>query len=176
MPEFNPVVAIFADHQGAEAAVKKLAAEGIDMKHLSVVGQGYHSDEKVTGFYNAGDRIKFWGRNGAFWGGLWGWLFGAVFVSIPVVGHVVVLGYLAAMVISAVEGAVVVGGLSVLGAALYSSGVPKDSILAYETALKTDKFLIMVRGPVEEVTRAKAILATFSPSRLDLHESSVVPV
>ena len=73
------VVAVFSDHQQAETAVRKLAASGIDMKHLSVVGQGYHSDEKVVGFYNAGDRIKFWGKRGAFWGGLWGWLFGGVF-------------------------------------------------------------------------------------------------
>jgi hypothetical protein len=32
------------------------------------------------------------------------------------------------MVISAIEGAVVLGGLSALGAALYSTGIPKDSV------------------------------------------------
>jgi hypothetical protein len=171
--ESNAVIAVFADHQGAEAAVKKLADAGIDMKHLSVVGKGYHTDEKVVGFYNVGDRIKFWGKRGAFWGGLWGWLFGGVFMMIPVVGHVVVLGYLATMVISAIEGAIVVGGLSALGAALYSSGIPKDSVLAYESAVKADGFLVMAHGPAEEVARAKAILGTLSPSRVDLHESAV---
>ena len=40
-----------------------------------------------------------------------------------------VLGYLATVVASAVEGAIVVGGLSVLGAALAGIGVPKDSVL-----------------------------------------------
>jgi hypothetical protein len=173
MTEPNAVIAVFADHQGAEAAVKKLADAGIDMKHLSVVGKGYHTDEKVVGFYNVGDRIKFWGKRGAFWGGLWGWLFGGVFMMIPVVGHVVVLGYLATMVISAIEGAIVVGGLSALGAALYSSGIPKDSVLAYESAVKADGFLVMAHGPAEEVARAKAILGTLSPSRVDLHESAV---
>ena len=139
------------------------------MKHLSVVGKGYHTDEKVVGFYNVGDRIKFWGKRGAFWG----WLFGGVFMMIPVVGHVVVLGYLATMVISAIEGAIVVGGLSALGAALYSSGIPTDSVLAYESAVKADGFLVMAHGPAEEVARAKAILGTLSPSRVDLHESAV---
>jgi hypothetical protein len=143
------------------------------MKHLSVVGKGYHTDEKVVGFYNVGDRIKFWGKRGAFWGGLWGWLFGGVFMMIPVVGHVVVLGYLATMVVSAIEGAIVVGGLSALGAALYSSGIPKDSVVAYESAVKADGFLVMAHGPAEEVERAKAILGTLSPSRVDLHESAV---
>jgi hypothetical protein len=172
MTDLNAVVAVFADHQGAEGAVKKLADAGIDMKHLSVVGKGYHTDEKVVGFYNAGDRIKFWGKRGAFWGGLWGWLFGGVFMFIPVVGHVVVLGYLATMVMSAIEGAVVVGGLSALGAALYSTGIPKDSVVAYETALKADNFLVMAHGPAEEMARAKAILGTLNPSRIDLHEGA----
>jgi hypothetical protein len=169
MTEFNAVIAVFADHQGADAAVKKLADAGIDMKHLSIVGQGYHTDEKVVGFYNMGDRMKFWGTRGAFWGGLWGWFMGGIFMIIPGVGHVVVLGYLATMAISAMEGAVVVGGLSTLGAALYSSGIPKDSVVAYESALKADKFLVTAHGPAEEMGRAKAILGTLNPSRLDLH-------
>jgi len=163
---------VFADHEGAEAAVKKLADAGIDMKHLSVVGKGYHTDEKVVGFYNTGDRVKFWGKRGAFWGGLWGWLFGGVFMTIPVLGNVVVLGYLGAMVIAAIEGAVVVGGLSALGAALYSSGIPKNSVIAYETAVKADGFLVTAHGPSEEMVRAKGILGALNPLRVDLHESA----
>jgi hypothetical protein len=174
MTDNNAVIAVFTDHPGAEAAVKKLADAGIDIKHLSVVGKGYHTDEKVVGFYNTGDRVKFWGKRGAFWGGLWGWLFGGVFMFIPVVGHVVVLGYLASMVVSAVEGAVVVGGLSALGAALYSSGIPKDSVIAYETAITADGFLVTAHGPAEEMARAKAILGTLGASRVDLHESAAV--
>ena len=173
MTEPNSVVAVFPDHKSAEAAVKKLAGEGIDMKHLSVVGKGYHTDEHVVGFYNAGDRIKFWGANGAFWGGLWGWLAGGVFITATGVGPVVVVGYLAAVVISAIEGAVVVGGLSALGAALFSIGIPKDSIVAYETDLKADKFLVMARGPADEMARAKSILATFKPARVNDHAMAV---
>ena len=90
-------------------------------------------------------------------------------MAIPVVGHVIVLGYLAAMAVSAVESAVVVGGLSALGAALYGIGVPKDSVIQYETALKADSFLVMAHGGAEEIVRAKAILGTANPSRLDVH-------
>jgi hypothetical protein len=71
LEQLDAVVAVFVDHQDAEAAVRKLADSGFDMTHFSIVGQGYHSEEKVVGFYNTGDRIKFWGKNGAFWGGLW---------------------------------------------------------------------------------------------------------
>jgi len=169
MQVVDTVVAVFGNHNAAEAAVKKLAQAGFEMKNLSVVGQGYHKEEKVVGFYNAGDRIKFWGARGAFWGGFWGLFFGGLFMTIPVVGHVIVLGYLAAMAVSAVETAALVGGVSALGAALYSIGIPKNSVIEYEAALKADGFLVMAHGPAAEVARAQAILGTVDPSRLDVY-------
>jgi hypothetical protein len=83
---------------------------------------------------------------------LWGLLFGGIFVTVTGVAPVVVLGYLAAMVVSGIEIAVVVGGLSALGAALYSIGIPKDSVINYETAVKADGFLVMAHGTAEEKT------------------------
>jgi hypothetical protein len=41
----DAVVAVFSDHPAAEAAVKKLAAAGFEMKHLSVAGKGYRTEE-----------------------------------------------------------------------------------------------------------------------------------
>ena len=171
-PKTDSVIAVFADHNAAEAAVKKLTAAGFEMKNLSVVGKGYQTDEKVVGFYNMGDRIKFWGKRGAFWGGFWGLFLGGLFMTIPVVGHVVVLGYLATILIAGIENAVLVGGLSALGAALYSIGIPKDSVIQYETALKADSFLVMAHGTAEEMARAKTILGTANPSRVDVHEGA----
>ena len=156
----DTVIAVFADHNAAEAAVKNLAAAGFEMKNLSVVGKGYQTDEKVVGFYNEGDRIKFWGTRGAFWGGLWGLFFGGLFLTIPVVGHVIVLGYLASMAVYGIGNAIVVGGLSALGAALYGIGIPKDSVIQYETAVKADNYLVMAHGAAAEIARAKEILGT----------------
>jgi hypothetical protein len=170
----DTVVAVFANHPAAEAAVKTLTAGGFEMKNLSVVGKGYHTDEKVVGFYNMGDRVKFWGTRGAFWGGFWGLFFGGLFMTIPIIGHVVVLGYLATVVAAGIENAVIVGGLSALGAAIYSIGVPKDSVLQYETAVKTDSFLVMAHGPASDIARAKTILGTTNPTRLDVHAGTKV--
>ena len=175
MADVDVAIAVYPDHPAAEAAIKKLTAEGFAMKSLSLVGKGYHTDEKVMGFYNVGDRVKFWGSRGAFWGGFWGLFFGGLFLTIPVVGHVVILGYLAAAAISAIEGAVVVGGLSALGAALYSIGVPKDSVVQYETSLKADDFLVMAHGSQAEVARARAVLGTTNPLRLDVHSAAKTP-
>ena len=169
MENTDTVIAVFHEHAAAETAIKKLTSAGFDMKNLSVVGKGYHTDKKVVGFYSTGDRVKFWGSRGAFWGGFWGLFLGGIFMSVPVIGHVVVLGYLATILISGIENAVVVGGLSAIGAALYSVGVPKDSVIQYETALKADNFLVMARGPAAEIARAKTILGTVNPSRLQVH-------
>jgi len=169
MQNVGSVIAVFPDHHGAEEAVKTLSRAGFEIKNLSVVGKGYHMEEKIAGFYNTGDRVKFWGSRGAFWGGFWGLFFGGVFLALPVVGHVVVVGYLAAMVVAAVENAVLVGGLSAIGAALFSIGIPKDSVIQYEASIQTDEFLVMARGSNVEMLRAKELLATVKPLRNDLY-------
>ena len=140
------------------------------MKKLSVVGKDYHTEENVVGFYNAGDRMKFWGKLGAFWGGLWGILFGSAFFVIPGLGQLVVLGPLVMIIVGALQGAVVTGGLTALGAGLYSIGIPKDSIIKYETALKSDKFLVIAHGPASDVAKAKSILESTSKEDLVVHQ------
>ena len=144
MSEQNAVVAIYGTHDGAEEAVKELQRAGIDMRTLSIVGKGTHTDEHAIGYYNAGDRMKYWGKTGAFWGGFRGLLFGSAFFAIPGVGPVLAAGPVVAWIVAELEGAVVVGGVSVIGAGLYSIGIPKDSVVRYELAIKTDKFLVMV--------------------------------
>ncbi|MFM0339830.1 hypothetical protein [Paraburkholderia fungorum] len=80
--------------------------------------------------------MKLWGKYGAFWGGLWGPLFGGLFLSIPVLGPIVAFGPLAAMIVAAVEGAVVVGTLSALGSTLVGLGLPVDKAVHYEAAIR----------------------------------------
>jgi hypothetical protein len=170
MERIDIAVARFPDHTQAETAVKALAQAGLDMKQLSIVGRGYHTEENVVGFYNAGGRMRFWGKYGAFWGSLWG-LFGAgIFLSTPITGPVMALGALAVIILSAVEGALAFGGSSAIGAAIYSMGIPENSVLAYESALKADSFLVFVHGTAGDVAHAKALLATAKPTHLDVHE------
>jgi uncharacterized membrane protein len=169
MSEKNSVVAIYATHSQAEEAVKELQRSGFDMKKMSIVGKDYHTDEHVVGYYNAGDRMKYWGKQGAFWGGIWGMLFGAAFFAIPGIGPVLVAGPLVAWIVGALEGAVVVGGLSALGAGLYSIGIPKDSVVKYELALKSDKFLLLAHGTADEVAKARDIMKTTHAVEVALH-------
>ena len=163
-------VVTYPTHTAAETAIKELEQAGFDMKKLSIVGRDYHTDEQVVGYYNTGDRIKYWGKAGAFWGGLWGWVFGSAFFFIPGIGPLVIAGPLVGWLVGALEGAVVVGGLSAIGACLYSQGIPKDSILQYETALKNDKYLVIAHGSSEDAAAAKEILHRTTPETLENHD------
>jgi hypothetical protein len=180
MLDYSAVVAVYDKHDTAEVAIRKIAEAGLDMKHFSIIGKGYHSEEQVIGFYSAGDRVKFWGSRGAYWGGLWGLLFGGLMLTVPVIGPVVVLGHLAAVVFAAVssgvEGAVVVGGMSALSAAIFSIGIPHDSVLNYEQAIKADRFLILAHGPTSEMERAKTLLLATGPMQLDVHLDAKQPI
>lgn len=169
MNKNNSIVATYLSHAEAEAAIKELQQGGFDMKKLSIVGRDYHTDEHVVGYYNVGDRMKAWGKTGAFWGGLWGLLFGSAFFWIPSLGPLLVAGPLVSWIVGALEGAVVVGGLSAVGASLFNLGIPKDSIVQYETALKTGKFVLIAHGTIYDTTHAKEILNRTKPETLEHH-------
>ena len=159
MTENNSIVATYISHTVAEAAIRELQHFGFDMQKLSIVGKDTHTDEHVVGFYNVGDRMKYWGKLGAFWGWVWGCFFGSALFMIPGIGPLIVAGPLVVGIVGALESAAVVGGLSALGAGLIGLGIPKDSILQYETALKTDKFLVIAHVSGDEIARAKEVLS-----------------
>ena len=101
--------------------------------------------------------MKSWGATGAFWGGMWSLLFGSAFFLIPGIGPLLAAGPVVTWIVGGLEGAFVVGGVSVLGAALVSIGIPDDSIIEYETQIKTGKFVVIahdVQGKLD-----KAIIA-----------------
>jgi hypothetical protein len=116
--------------------------------------------------------MKYWGKVGAFWGGFWGLLFGSAAFAIPGIGPLLVAGPLVGWIIAGLEGAAVVGGVSAIGAGLVSIGIPKDSVLKYEVALKTDKFILVVHGTAVEVAKAKDIIAGTEHSYYSVHGES----
>jgi hypothetical protein len=173
MGSTDVIIATFSEHQAADAAVKKLIAAGFIPRDLSVVGKADHPRDSATGISNLDDRVKIWGIRGAFWGGLWGLLFGGLILTLPISGNLIVLGILASTVVSVLEDATIVGGLSALCAALYSLGVPQGKIPQYESDLNAGNLLVMVHGSAEKVADARRILETTGPSRLDTHSKSV---
>jgi len=165
----NNCISIFKTRQEAEQAIKELDHAGFDMEKISIVGKDYEREEKVTGYYNTVERVKFWSKRGALWGGLWGLLFSPAFICVPVAGPLTAGGLLFSTVVSGVSTAAFTGGLTGLGAALYSIGIPKNSVIKYETAIKLEKYLLIVHGTRDEVKRASDILATIKGAEVEIH-------
>jgi hypothetical protein len=145
-------------HADAEQAIRSLSGSGFDMKKLSIVGKGYHSEEHPLGFYSAIDKMRSWGGVGALWGGLWGLLFAPAIFVLPGVGLVALGGPVVAALFGALEGAVLVGGASALGAALTMIGVPKDLVIKYQTALQAEQYVLIMHGDAREVAKARLVL------------------
>lgn len=156
----DPVLAAYDTHTAAETTVKALSLAGFDMKKLSIIGKGYHTEEHALGFYTVGDRVKSWGSVGGFWGAIWGLLVGPAVFLIPSVGLIAVAGPFGLALVAALEGAVVIGGMSALVAALVGLGLSKNRAIKYEADIKADRFLVIVHGSADDIARARAILAT----------------
>jgi hypothetical protein len=155
----NAVIGICKTPTIAEEAALDLQQRGFDMTQVSIVGRDDHAEEQVVGNYFTGASVSYRGMVGAFPAGLrvW-WRAGTGFFVVPGLGPTIVAGPLVVWIVSALEGVFVCEDLSAIGAALYNFGIPKDSILRMEAALKADKFLVIMHGTASEVGDARKIL------------------
>ena len=95
------------------------------------------------------------------------------FFFVPGAGPLLVAGPLVTWIVGALEGAAVMGGLSALGAALVSIGIPKDSVLQYEANVKAGKFLLILHGTPQEVEHAKDRLDNTEATETTVHAKPV---
>ena len=158
MAENYAVVGVCDPHPALKNTNKKIQNAGLGQKQKYKAGRDYHTQERDLGHYNAGDRMNLWCQLGHFWGGLSGMLMGSAFYFIPGIGPIIVFGPLVSWIVRALKGAGTAGELSALGTGLHSIGIPVDSIMEYEKALKFDKFIVIAHGTSDEAAKAKSIL------------------
>jgi hypothetical protein len=154
----NAVVGIYDVHTAAEAAIRSLQESGFGMEKISVAGTDDPTGSQTIGYYQGCSGMKYWGALEEFWGPLWGLLSGWAFLSVPGIGPVLVAGPLAGWAVATLDNAAVFGGLTPLGAGLYSIGISQEGVLACESAVRIGKYLVLVHGTAREVSKAKVIL------------------
>ena len=79
-----------------------------------------------------------------------------------------VAGPLSGWIVSALENVAIFGGLSPLGAGLYSIGIRRERIHECESALRTGAYLLLAYGASAEVARVKGILGSIGASRVTM--------
>lgn len=168
VPVSSSIVAVYSDHAEAEQAVRRLHEEGFAMGDLSIIGRDFQMSEEPVGFVDPSAYAKAGAGTGAWFGGLFGLMVGAAAVLVPGVGPVVVAGPLAAALMAGLEGAIAGSAVGGLAGALVGWGVPKDRAITYETHIQGGKFLVLVRGLPGSVSRARDLLAHYTPEE-DMH-------
>lgn len=94
-------------------------------------------------------------------------------MKIPGIGPILTGGIIGSAIMGTVEGAAVGaalgGGTTALAAALSGLGVPDDSVIRYEAALKANKSLLIASGSPADVEKARAILAGTAMGQVQVH-------
>ena len=160
------VVAIYRTHIDAEAAVRRLAADGLPVETISIIGRHFETHEDIQGFYRPADAALAGAGDGAWFGGVFGLMLGAMgFFILPALGAFMVLGPLSGMIAGAVGGA----GVGALINGLVTLGIPRDQALKYQEKLQAGEFLVVVHGSANEVARAHEILDGGVHTNLTMH-------
>ncbi|MGP0062010.1 MAG: general stress protein [Isosphaeraceae bacterium] len=169
-PAGTSIVAVYADHRAAEEALRQLHEAGFPMSDLSIIGRNFQTTEEPVGFISTSDYATAGAKTGASFGGLLGLLVGSAFLVLPVVGPVVVAGPLAASLLAGIEGALAGTALGTLAGALVGWGVPKDRAIRYETQIEGGKFIVVVRGVPEVISRARSLLTPQTSEHLEIYD------
>lgn len=150
-----PVVETYGSRAGAEVAVTRASAGGMETTCLSIGVRGSELERHAAGFDAVGG-VEFLGGHGAIWGALWGPdLESAVFL-LPTTEPLVVTGPRAGWIACAINGSAIGGTSGVIAVALVSVGIPDASVATYEAEMKAGRFLVVAHAsPRADRTRIR---------------------
>jgi hypothetical protein len=155
----NAAVSLYGSPEEVRDAITRLRECGFDLRNLSVIGRDSRREDQVFGYFTSGEgQVRNWGASGELWNEVWSLLAGWALFNVPGIGQVLVAGPLGAWMVAALDNAAIFGGLSALGAGLYSIGISKHSILVCEAALRADRFVLIAHGAAGEVANARQAL------------------
>lgn len=164
MTSADAVITAFDTHAEAEEAIRELEQSGFDMRKLSIIGKGYHTEEYPLGYLTIADRIRNWGSFGLFWGALWGMLLGALFPWLPLQPALLYPLPLSNLLYGAVEGAALFGLLGIAAAVLATFFTRRKQHIKYATRLGAEQYLLVALGEPGEINKARRILENHYPA------------
>jgi hypothetical protein len=171
------LLAFYGDEKRAEQSLRKAVEADFPLDRISILGKAHASGDDPLGVYypSTGDRMKGWGKMGAFWGGLWGLLSGAAgMFLIPGFGPLIAAGPVVEALVGALGGAGLAGGamagaavVSKLGVAVHRMGVPEQDLHEVQSMLEQGHYLLLlIVNRQQEREHWLDELAKTSPERL----------
>jgi len=148
------VLAFYPDYKEAEKDLQKVMKKDFPLDRVSLLGKASPSGDDPLGVYysSVGERMKGWGKQGAFWGGLWGMITGAAGIFLfPGVGPVMAAGPVVEAIIAAAGGASIGGGAlagvaaaSQLSVAIHRMGVPEKEIDRIQNLINDGYYMLLL--------------------------------
>jgi hypothetical protein len=162
------VVGVYASQARAQQLVEKLIHDNFPMDQISLLSRVGGAGDDMLGvtYHDTGERMKAWGKHGAFWGAVWGLLASAsgMFV-LPGLGPLLVAGPIVEALGAAIAGAAVAGGsmagaaaVSQLASALHRIGIPEAELEQIETAIEAGQYVVILHcAPGESEKHARTL-------------------
>ncbi|MEM7713579.1 MAG: ChaB family protein [Cyanobacteria bacterium P01_A01_bin.68] len=148
------VSAVFKEQEQLDSVIRRLLDRNVSRDHISVMGNNFQSETRISGFISKKDVIFGGLRSGAIFGSLFGSLLGLLsgvgVLFIPFVGPVVAAGPIGGALLGAASGALAGSAGAGLASVLVTLGMPKEKAAVYETRLKAGEFIVMAEVPADK--------------------------
>lgn len=172
------LIAVYNNDATAQHVVEQLIDRGFPMDRLSVLGRINASGDDVLGIYHpgAGQRMKVWAKQGAFWGALWGLLAGAAGMFIlPPLGPVLAAGPIAEALVGALEGAAIAGAamtgaaaVTQLATALHRVGIPEEKLEHLHHVIEEGHYIVLLHETAGQTDRWRPLLGWAATELMEL--------
>lgn len=156
------ISAVFQEQSQVEQLTKRLLDRGVPSDHISVMGQNFQTETRISGFITKRDVILGGLRSGAIFGSFFGTLFslltGVGVLFVPFVGPVVAAGPIGAVLLGAASGALAGSAGAGLVSVLTTLGMSEERAAIYQTRLKAGEFVVMAEVPADKTGEFQLML------------------
>lgn len=145
------ISAVFKEQKQIDDVIRRLLDRGVSKEHISVMGQNFQSETRISGFLTKRDVILGGLRSGAVFGSLFGSLLGLLtgvgVLFVPFVGPIVAAGPIGALLLGATSGALAGSAGAGLASVLVAIGLPEEKAAIYQTRMQAGEFVLMAEVP-----------------------------
>ncbi len=171
------ITAVLKEEEQVDNVVRRLIDRGVPQDHISVMGQNFQSQTRITGFISKKDVVLGGLRTGAVFGSLFGSLLslftGIGVLFIPFIGSVVAAGPITSVLLGAATGAIAGGAGASLASALATLGMPKEKAAVYETRVKAGEYLLMAEVPANKSGEYQLLIESAGGEEIHINDSTL---
>ncbi len=170
-PRLVLIAGIFEHKNHAIAALENLIENDFPPDQLSLLQKngGFGDDILGLSYSSTEERVKAWGKQGMFWGGIWGLLASTngMFI-IPGLGVLLAAGPIVSALGGALSASTIIGGtlagaavLAELASALHEIGIPKEHLDEIHRHIEVGKLLLVLHCHPKEQAKYALLMQSY---------------